>query len=151
MNALMKTLTVFAAGAAAMYYLDPAEGRRRRALVRDKGTAARHDVAGFVRAKGKRATDRVQGAVAELEAGMDDAPVSDEVLHERIRSKLGRVVARPGDVEVEVNGGHVVISGSASAEEMDELARTVAGMPGVSDVENRMSGAAVGEGNSATH
>ena len=96
MNALMKTLTLVAAGAAAMYYLDPETGRRRRALVRD------------------------------------------DVLHERIRSRLGREVARPGDVEVEVNDGHVVLSGSASAEEMDSLARAVAGIDGVNDVENRL-------------
>src|SRR3546814_2361857 len=40
MNALLKTLTVLAAGAAAMYSLDPSEGRRRRTLVKDKGTSA---------------------------------------------------------------------------------------------------------------
>ena len=39
-----------------------------------------------------------------------------------------------------MNDGHVVLSGSASAGEVDSLARTVAGMQGVSDVENRISG-----------
>ena len=39
MNALLKVAAVFAAGAAAMYYLDPATGRRRRALARDRARA----------------------------------------------------------------------------------------------------------------
>ena len=140
MNALMKALSLVAAGAAAMYYMDPETGRRRRALVRDKGAAAGRDLKETARATRRRASDRVRGTLAEVESGMDDAPVTDEILHERIRSKLGRVVERPAGIEVEVNDGHVVLSGSASAEEMDTLARTVAGMPGVSDVENRVSG-----------
>ena len=36
MNALLKVATAFAAGAAAMYLLDPETGRRRRALVRER-------------------------------------------------------------------------------------------------------------------
>ena len=138
MNALMKTLTLVAAGAAAMYYLDPETGRRRRALVRDKGAAAGRDVRKSARATGRRVSNRMHGAMAEMESGMDDAPVTDDVLHERIRSRLGREVARPGDVEVEVNDGHVVLSGSASAEEMASLARAGAGIDGVNDVENRL-------------
>jgi hypothetical protein len=138
MNALLKTIAMFAAGAAAMYYLDPQSGRRRRVLARDKGAAAGRDVEDFARAKGRQASDRLQGAIARAQSDMDDAPVDDAVLHERIRARLGRVVEEPAGVEVQVNGGHVVLSGSASLEEMDSLARTIAGMHGVTDVENRL-------------
>ena len=150
MNALLKTLTVLAAGAAAMYYLDPSEGRRRRTLVKDKGASAGRNLKDSARARGRHASNRLHGAMAEMQAGMDDAPVTDDVLHERIRSRLGREVERPGDIEVEVNDGHVVLSGSATPEEMDALARAVAGMPGVNDVENRLSDGQVGNTN-ATH
>ena len=139
MNALMKTLAVFAAGAATMYYLDPAEGRRRRVLVRDKGAAAGRNLKQTARSTTRYASDRVRGTVSGLKSGMDDAPVTDAVLHEQIRSKLGRIVDNPKDVEVQVSGGHVVLTGSATPEEMDSLARVVAGMHGVSDVENRMN------------
>lgn len=139
MNALLKTLTVFAAGAAAMYYLDPAEGRRRRAMVKDKSAAAGRDLGASARSTTRYAADRMRGRLSSLKSDMDDAPVTDDVLHEQIRAKLGRVVDAPGDVEVEVNDGHVVLSGRATPEEMDSLARVVAGMPGVNDVENRMS------------
>lgn len=138
MNGLMKAATVFAAGAAAMYFLDPEAGRRRRALARDKGVSAANDLEQGARRVARRTSDRAHGAMAEVGSAMDDAPVSDEKLKARIRSELGHLVDRPGDISVEVNDGHVVLSGSASPDEVASVAREVAGINGVSDVENRM-------------
>jgi len=146
MNGLMKVATVFAAGAAAMYYLDPDAGRRRRAMTRDKSLAAGRDLQDNARQAGRRISGRAQGAMSEMDAAMDsamdsamdDAPVSDQKLEARIRSQLGHMVDRPGDIAVEVNDGHVVLSGTASEEEVASLTRELAGMDGVADVENRM-------------
>jgi osmotically-inducible protein OsmY len=142
MNGLMKVATVFAAGAAAMYFLDPDAGRRRRATTRDKGMAAGRDLQENARQAGRRVSDRAHGAVSEMgaamDSAMDDAPVSDQKLEARIRSQLGHMVERPGDIAVEVNDGHVVLSGTASDDEVASLTRELAGMSGVSDVENRM-------------
>lgn len=142
MNALMKAATVFAAGAAAMYFLDPVAGRRRRAMSRDQAVSAGRDLQESARKAGRRASNRAKGAMAEADAALhgasDDAPVSDGKLEARIRSRLGHMVARPGDIEVAVNDGHVVLSGSASEEEMASVTRELAGLDGVSDVENRM-------------
>ena len=139
MNTLFRLATAFAAGAAAMYYLDPATGRRRRALVRDQGVAAGHDIEDYARAKGKCAADRLHGAAAEAHAHMADHPVGDQQLHDRIRTKLGRLVENPGDVSVHVQDGHVVLMGSASAAEIETLATSVAAMRGVGDVDVRLS------------
>ena len=142
MNGLMKVATVFAAGAAAMYYLDPDAGRRRRAMTRDKSLAAGRDLQENARQAGRRMSGRARGAVSEMESAMesamDDAPVSDQKLEARIRSQLGHMVDRPGDIAVEVTDGHVVLSGTASDEEVASLTRELAGMDGVADVENRM-------------
>lgn len=138
MNALFRTVTAFAVGAAAMYYLDPIAGRRRRALVRDQGMAAGHQVERYARAKVQHAADQVQGAAAKARAHLANAPVADEQLHERIRARLGHVVERPADVDVQVQEGHVVLSGSASAGEIEALAATVAAMRGVGDVDVRL-------------
>ena len=51
-----------------MYFLDPAVGRRRRALVRDKGVAARHDVEDFARAKSTHLSNQLHGVAAEAHA-----------------------------------------------------------------------------------
>lgn len=138
MNGLMKAATVFAAGAAAMYFLDPVAGRRRRALTRDKGIAAGRELQDNARKAGRRAADHARGTAAELRSTMDDAPVSDEKLEARIRSRLGHLVDRPGEVTIEVNDGHVVLGGSMSADEAASVTRELAGINGVSDVENRM-------------
>lgn len=142
MNGLMKAATVFAAGAAAMYFLDPVAGRRRRATTRDQTLAAGRDLQDGARQAGRRVSNRARGAVAEMgsavDSAMDDAPVSDQKLEARIRSRLGHMVERPGDVAVEVNDGHVVLSGTASDDEVASVTRELAGMDGVSDVENRM-------------
>jgi osmotically-inducible protein OsmY len=136
---LFRRAVAFAAGAAAMYYLDPETGRRRRALVRDRGVAATHDLEDYASATSKRASDKLQGAAARTRSRVSRVPVDDEQLHERIRSKLGRVVERPGDIEVQVRDGYVVLSGSADEEEIDELVSTVAAIKGVEGVDNLLS------------
>lgn len=139
MNTVFKLVTAFTAGAVAMYYLDPSTGRRRRAMARDQGMAARHDVEDYARAKSKRAVDRVQGTVAKARAKISSQPIGDEQLHARIRTKLGRLIEHPSAVSVEVHDGHVVLSGNVSAEEIDEVANAVSAMRGVEDVDNRLS------------
>jgi hyperosmotically inducible periplasmic protein len=143
MGTLFRIAAAFAAGAAVMYYLDPETGRRRRALARDRGVAAGHDLEDYASAKSKRASDKLQGAAARTRSRVSREPVGDEQLHERIRSRLGRVVERPGDVEVQVRDGYVVLSGSADEGEIDELVSTVASIPGVEGVDNLLS---AGEG-----
>src|SRR5688500_19200968 len=101
MNRIARIAAAFAAGAAVMYYLDPLAGRRRRALVRDRGLATTHDAERFVRAKSHRAADRARGMLARARSALTDVPVDDDRLHERIRDRLGRVVEKPEPVTVE--------------------------------------------------
>jgi hyperosmotically inducible periplasmic protein len=139
MGTLFRIAAAFAAGAAAMYYLDPETGRRRRAMVRDRSVAASHDLEDYASATSKRASDKLHGAAARTRSRVSPEPVDDEQLHERIRSRLGRVVERPGDVEVQVRDGYVVLSGSADEEEIDELVSAVAAIQGVEGVDNLLS------------
>lgn len=138
MNALLKTAAVFAAGAAAMYLLDPETGRRRRSLVRERTGGAARDVQDSLRAARRDAANRMRGRLAETESHLAAEPVDDDTLHERIRAKLGHLMDRPSAVQVEVEGGRVVLSGEAPEDEAAALARYVAGMQGVADVENRL-------------
>jgi osmotically-inducible protein OsmY len=147
MGTLFRIAAAFAAGAAAMYYLDPETGRRRRALVRDRGIAARHDLEDYASATSRRASDKLQGTAARTRSRVSREPVDDEQLHERIRSRLGHVVERPGDIEVQVRDGYVVLSGSADEEEIDELVSTVAAIKGVEGVDNLLT--VDGEGNAS--
>lgn len=139
MNRLFRLVTAFAAGAAAMYYLDPVAGRRRRALVRDRGIATRHDVEDFARAKSKRAGDRMRGMVARSRSRMSDEAVDDDQLHQRIRARLGHVIEHAGEINVDVNDGHVVLRGIAAPHEIDEVVSTISSMRGVEGIDNRLS------------
>lgn len=129
-----------AAGALLMYYLDAQGGGRRRALVRDKLVAARHDAADFAEAKGKRAVDHLQGYAATRRADRlsRHEPESDQQLHDRIRSRLGRLVSHPRSVDVEVHGGEVCLRGHIFTREQDELLRQVRSISGVDTVRSEL-------------
>lgn len=139
MNATFRLILAVAVGAVAMYYLDPATGRRRRALARDQGVAAGHQAGEFVRVKSKRAADRMRGVAARTRSRIFPEPVEDDQLHERIRAKLGHLVAHPGAVKVEVHEGRVVLSGTAAAKEIEELTAAVAAMQGIEAIDNRLT------------
>jgi hypothetical protein len=141
---LIRLATAFAAGAFAMYMLDPETGRRRRALVRDKAVAAGHDAQRLARGASRHTTDRLRGAAAEMRSQVREATPGDRQLHERIRSELGRLVDQPGQVQVEVSNGHVILSGSATPAEREKLIAAVSSMPGVEHVANHLSAAAPG-------
>jgi len=135
---LLKLAAAFAAGATAMYLLDPVAGRRRRATARDKAQAAGQDIQDFAMDAARHAADRLRGASAQLHG---HAPSDDRQLHDRIRSRLGHLVAQPGKVEVHVEDGLVTLSGSARLSEVDQLVAAVSDMLGVARVDNRLDAA----------
>ena len=139
MNSMLRLAATFAAGAAAMYYLDPVAGRRRRAVARDRTTAACHDAEHYARGKLRRAADRAQGVVAETRSRVAAQPVTDERLHERIRARLGHLVERPSAIDVAVDDGNVVLAGEAMEEELHALPAAISRMHGVESVESRLT------------
>jgi osmotically-inducible protein OsmY len=145
---LLRLATAFAAGAAAMYMLDPTAGRRRRARARDKAVAAGHDVQDFARDKARHAANRLHGMAAHMHAR---EPADDRQLQSRIRSQLGHLVSHPGKVEVHVENGLVTLSGAAKLSEVEELVAAVSSMLGVERVDNRLSAAAPAEPGQTQH
>lgn len=141
MGNIVNRVAAVAVGVAAMYYLDPQMGRRRRALLREKMESWRHDAGGYTLAKGKRAADRFRGAMAETRSGLGlgHGLASDRQLAERVRSEMGRLVSRSGAVHVDVDNGLVRLSGHILADEREPLVSTLAAMQGVRGVEDRLS------------
>lgn len=141
MKGLLNGVAALAAGAAAMYLLDPQMGRRRRALLRDKVEAGRHDAQRFASAQAKRAAGHLRGTVEGAKSAMalGSMPANDRQLHERVRAELGRLVSRPGAVDVSVEGGRVCLSGQVAAAEHSRLLSEVAAMSGVESIDDRLS------------
>jgi uncharacterized membrane protein len=125
-------------GAGLMYILAPDRGRRRRATARD---AAHHIVNALDDAVGKTSRDlsnRARGLVSELDSIFKCKEADDEVVAERVRSKLGRAVSHPHAIQVAVNQGSVTLSGQILAGEVDQLLNRVWSVRGVTGVEYRL-------------
>lgn len=120
------------------YMLDPDRGARRRALVRDKVTHASRKLAGGVEATATDLRNRAGGAAAELRSKVSREEVGDEVLHDRVRSAIGRAVSHPGAVTVSAHEGRVTLQGQVLEDELNDLLRTARQVRGVSEVVNEL-------------
>jgi hypothetical protein len=127
-----------AAGLGLMYFLDPAQGRRRRALVKDQMVHAAHKTGDAVDATSRDIANRAKGAVAELRGRFRHEEVSDDILRERVRARVGAVIGHAASIDVDVDDGRVTLGGPVLAHEVDRLLRRVAAVRGVKDVENRL-------------
>ncbi|AOJ33827.1 BON domain-containing protein [Burkholderia metallica] len=137
-NPLLNLAIAVACGAAAMYFLDPASGRRRRAYVRDKAAERCHDAADYANTQAKRAAERARGAIAGVRADRLAGDALDAQVAERVRSALGRLVSHPRDVDVTVDHGHVRLTGQIDEAERRAVVDGVAALHGVQDVDDAM-------------
>jgi uncharacterized membrane protein len=133
-----RLITGVVVGAGAMYLLDPDRGARRRSLLRDQGVRASHKLADGMSATARDARNRAAGAAAELRSRFRHDQVDDEVLHERVRSAIGRVVSHPSAIMVTASDGAVILSGDILEAEVDELVRRVGQVRGVQEVRNEL-------------
>jgi uncharacterized membrane protein len=121
-----------------MYFLDPDRGARRRALVRDKGVHALHRTVNLVDKAARDLTYRTHGLVAEARTAAHHVAVSDDVLVQRVRSRMGRAVSHPHAVEVSAADGRVTLHGPVLAGEAEPLLAAVERVPGVTSVDDRL-------------
>jgi hypothetical protein len=131
-------LTGLGVGAGLMYLLDPTGGRRRRAVVRDRLT---HGIRSASHAAGTTSRDvahRATGLAARLRARARDEVVDDDILVERVRSRVGHVVAHPHAIEIKVRDGAVTLRGGILERELPRLVRAVGRVRGVRDVVNHL-------------
>jgi hypothetical protein len=125
-------------GAGLMYLLDPDQGNRRRALVRERFVHARHLTGDAVDATSRDVRNRARGVVAELRARLIPEDVSDDVLRERVRARLGQLVRYAHTIEVTAENGRVALRGPALADDVARLIRRLGRVPGVREVDNRL-------------
>jgi uncharacterized membrane protein len=128
----------FVLGATVSQVLDPAHGRRRRALIRDKAVSAAHAAGDAAEATSRDVMNRSRGVLASIRSRLTSEEVSDDVLVERVRAELGGVVSHPHAVSVTADAGCIILSGPILADEMDDAVHRAAGVRGVRDVENQL-------------
>ncbi|HVS76867.1 MAG TPA: SRPBCC family protein [Steroidobacteraceae bacterium] len=128
-----------AAGAISMYLLDPDHGRRRRAVMRDRLASGMSHLDNATSVASRDLRNRARGIAHEVRARFTPEEVPDEVLCERVRSRLGWAVSHPGAVEISALSGRVTLSGAVLEREYVRLLRTVWAVRGVADVEDRLA------------
>jgi osmotically-inducible protein OsmY len=137
---MRKLISIATLTAAAVYFFDPQNGRRRRAQLRDRVPAL------FRRAR--RRAERAERAVAGEASGLaakathlreEEKPQPDDVtLAHKVESELFRDESVPkGQINVNAENGKIVLRGEVERPELiadlEERARAI---HGVHDVEN---------------
>ncbi|GAB3770190.1 hypothetical protein GCM10028796_36640 [Ramlibacter monticola] len=124
----IETLGAIAAGALAMYYLDPELGAQRRRLLAE-----------LVRSGLPQERRQARRRLRAYHQATRADPQSDADLRDRIQTRLGRLVSYPGAIDVSVNEGTVRLGGRVLAKERDGLLDQVQRMPGVQKLVNAMT------------
>ena len=130
---------VAAGTAAATYFFDPDQGRRRRARLRDKATSVQTEVGRVVRDGRRDLANRTSSLAGRTRSMFGRSDPSNRVLAERVRAKMGRYVAHPGAVEVSATRGCVILTGSILSHEHHDFIAGIADVPGVQDIYDRLT------------
>ncbi|MCO5170136.1 MAG: SRPBCC family protein [Planctomycetes bacterium] len=122
-------------GAGLSWALDPRQGRRRRAMLRD---AAVHLFKQQREVLEKGSLDLQHRVVGAFEQARSRSDAADDALARRVRARLGRHVTHPSAIEVQASGHRVTLSGPILAHEAAGALRCAARVPGAQEVEDRL-------------
>ncbi len=125
-------------GALSMYLLDPQLGRRRRATATDKTKHALNEVGKKTYRTAADLSNRAKGGILNAVGSLKSEIPADDLLMERVRSSIGQIMSESDDVEVVAKNGVVTLTGSVLEGTLSLILRTVAAVPGVEHVENRL-------------
>src|SRR6266508_3990090 len=142
MKLLQSHLTSLGAGAALVYFFDRYHGRRRRKMILDQCVHALNVAEDAFGATLRDVSHRAAGAVmlarSELDYRMYAAGDPDDVVVDRVRARLGRVVTHPHAIEVTAQAGLVTLAGPILAGEVEPLLAAVHRVRGVREVEHHL-------------
>jgi hypothetical protein len=139
MSKTASLITGAALGSLAMYLMDPNNGRRRRATIKDKAVRLAHierDAWGVV---ARDTANRARGLKHRIESRFEEDHPSDEKLEARVRAQMGRCVTNSRAIQVTSNDGHITLTGDVLAREVQELIHRVKHVRGVTSVENQLN------------
>jgi osmotically-inducible protein OsmY len=133
----------FVLGAGLAYYLDPQNGKRRRRVLVDRAASAARRIGRLVGKKARYAEGRGRGVAAEVAGKLTSEPVAtdDATVLQRIRSDALRDVGlTTKEIDVEVLDGVATVEGTVDSTALgDDLVARVRAVPGVKDVDSRIS------------
>ena len=125
-------------GAGMIYLLDPDCGARRRARLRDTVVHMATLTKRAVDTTSRDALHRTYATAASLRRLVGRDVVDDDVVVERVRAKLGRLVSHPHAVTVAATNGSVTLSGPILKHEVPRLIHAIRRVRGVCDVMDQL-------------
>jgi len=139
MNRMLFTVVGAGLGAGTMYLLDPARGGRRRARLGEMTVHASHAAKRVAGMTARDVEHRLSGLAARtLDRLIEEPTPPDDVLGERVRARLGRLVSHPGAIDVIASNGTVTLSGPVFEAEVEQLLEGVGAVAGVTAVQNQL-------------
>lgn len=137
---LLPVLCAAGIGALLMFLFDPDNGRRRRALLKDRSNHYAKRLQQAEESLAHETLHHVRGALGTMRGQFTPADaVDDAVLTERVRAALGHVVPDAHAIEVKVRDGCVTLKGPVTQDEVGEIVACAQRVRGVQQVENRLS------------
>lgn len=132
-------LGAIAAGLSTMYIVDPNQGRRRRAVLRDKMRHAGRNTGDALSVVGRDLRNRAEGMLSIGRRMLRfEREVQPHRLEERARAILGRVVSHPHAIDIRASDGKVTVSGYILEREVAPLLDALRLVAGVHEVENHL-------------
>lgn len=106
MTRLTKMLMGLAVGAAGMYFFDPRQGKRRRALVRDQWTHLKTQVPKQMEKKVRHLQNQAQGMMHEFQGGLAEGSDRGQMGQSENQSgHMQRDARDPSSVDGQMRGG----------------------------------------------
>jgi uncharacterized membrane protein len=137
-NNRFKLISTIGLGALLMYVLDPQQGRRRRARLRDKMIRYGHKSSAAIDATARDLKNRTVGLTAVGRRLLSKRERSDHDLAQQVRASLRTVVSHPNSVKIQAEDGKLTLSGPILEAEVNPLVDHVSSIAGVVSVENRL-------------
>jgi uncharacterized membrane protein len=138
MGKLSSLLWGAAIGAGLMYFQDPQNGNRRKAMLRDQVDRIRNQGDEALDTAVHDLRNRARGVLAEGMSLISQEGLPDNIVEERIRARLGFLSRHTGAMQVSVQNGTAMLSGDVLADEVDHLVKGVGKVRGVRRVENNL-------------
>ncbi|HSD90676.1 MAG TPA: SRPBCC family protein [Kofleriaceae bacterium] len=124
-------------GAGLMYFLDPIRGRGRRRRINEVVMHAQRLERDLLGKAARDAKHRVSGIVERVKHP-GAADVTDEVIEQRARARIGHAVSHPRALDVVVVRGRLILLGPILEGEAAQVLRCAKSTPGVLEVVDRM-------------
>jgi osmotically-inducible protein OsmY len=119
-----------------MFLWDPDRGKGRRTTWSERAQSRCRGASEAVAAHSRDLSNRARGAMSDVKASTEvETPPTDEVLTDRVRSRLGHLVTHAHSLDVAVDDGIVTISGPVASGVEPPLVDEISRVPGVRDVE----------------